>query len=62
LNFDADQISLPELRRLLRRYQPRLRAAALLPRRAMAPATMPEEPISGPEYKALMARITRGGI
>ena len=41
----------------------RLRAAALLPQRVIctvAPTYMAEEPISGPEYAALMARIMRG--
>lgn len=60
LNFDADAISLADLRALLRRWQPKLRAAALLPRRAtcgMVPTTMPEEAISAAEYTALMAHI-----
>jgi len=60
LNFDADEISLADLRKLLRRHQPKLRAAALLPRRVacgMAPAIMPEEAISAAEYAALMGRI-----
>ena len=60
LNFDADDISLADLRALLRRWQPKLRAAALLPRRAacgIVPATMPEEAISAAEYTALMAHI-----
>jgi hypothetical protein len=60
LNFDADDISLADLRALLRRWQPKLRAAALLPRRAtcgMVPTTMPEEAISAAEYTALMAHI-----
>jgi hypothetical protein len=57
LNFDADSVDLPELRRLLRRHQPKLRAASLLPRRAecvMERGTMPEEPISAKTYAALM--------
>ena len=57
LNFDADAVDLPELRRLLRRHQPKLRAASLLPRRAecvMERGTMPEEPISAKTYAALM--------
>lgn len=60
LNFNTDAMDLPELRRLLRRHQPRLRAAALLPRRAacaIAPAYMPEEPISAATYAALMGQI-----
>lgn len=60
LNFDADMVSLPELQRLLRRHQPTLRAASLLPRRAacvIEKATMPEEPISAATYAALMAQI-----
>jgi hypothetical protein len=51
---------LADLRALLRRWQPKLRAAALLPRRAtcgMVPTTMPEEAISAAEYTALMAHI-----
>ena len=63
LNFDADVVDLPALRCLLRRHQPRLRAAALLPRRAVcavAPVYMPEEPISAAEYARLMARVTGG--
>lgn len=62
LNFDADAVDLPELQRVLRRHQPRLRAAALLPRRAICavePATMPEEPISAAAFAALMAGIER---
>jgi hypothetical protein len=63
LNFDADTLDLPTLQSLLRRHQPKLRAASVLPRRAeclLEPANMPEEPISAAEYTALMARITRG--
>jgi hypothetical protein len=60
LNFDADLVDLPALRRLLRRHQPKLRAAALLPRRAecvLEAVTMPEEPISAATYATLMAQI-----
>ncbi|MGI9127792.1 MAG: recombinase [Roseomonas sp.] len=60
LNFDADEISLADLRKLLRRWQTKLRAASLLPRRAACAvegAYMPEEAISAAEYTALMARI-----
>lgn len=60
LNFDADEISLAALRKLVRRWQPKLRAASLLPRRAacaLEGAYLPEEAISGAEYAALMARI-----
>lgn len=63
LNFDADALDLPTLQSLLRRHQPKLRAASVLPRRAeclLEPANMPEEPISAAEYTALMVRITRG--
>jgi len=63
LSFDADAMDETALRRLLQRHQPRLRAAALLPRRAtcaLAPAYMPEETISAAEYATLMARITGG--
>ena len=52
LNFDADEISLADLRKLLRRHQPKLRAAALMPRRAacgIATTAMPEEAISAAE-------------
>jgi len=60
LNFNADEISLADLRKLLRRWQPKLRAASLLPRReacALEDAYLPEQAISAAQYAALMARI-----
>ena len=60
LTFDAELVDLPALRRLLRRHQPKLRAASLLPHRracVLQEGSMPEEPISAAQYAALMGRI-----
>ena len=61
LRFDAHAVTPNALRSLIRRHQPELRAAALLPLRhdSTSPgAYMPEEPISSAAYEVLMARIT----